>query len=341
MIKKERFITILKKFDKIKPILVIGDIGVDKYTYGEVKRISPEAPIPVLEVKKEFFKLGLAANVVDNLKSLYVDSTICGVIGDDKNADLIESLFKKNNIKTCGLIKDKDRITTFKERITTETQQICRIDYETKKHVDNIVFEKTKIFFDESKNEHSAFMIQDYGKGFLTKNIIQHTIKEAKNLKKIIAIDPSIKTCPDYYKGATLLKPNRNEAQLMVKALGYNKTYSLEEIAEILVDKLCLEKIIITVGSDGMAMIDTTDDGYFFSIPTVAKEVFDVSGAGDTAISGILASMVSGASLKEAAWIGNCAAGVVVGKKGTALVTSQELIDFHENVEKKWTININ
>lgn len=333
MINEQRFESILKEFKNIKPVLVVGDVGVDKYTFGEVKRISPEAPVPVLEVNKEWMKLGLAANVVDNLKSLEVDSTICGVIGDDKNANALENLLEESGLRTWGIIRDKNRMTTFKERVVTQMQQICRVDYESKEPIDNEVYDKLKLRFDQFKAEHSAFIIEDYGKGLLRKKVIEYVISEAKNLNTLVAVDPSRSTPPLYYQGATLLKPNKLEATLMAQALGYNVD-SVEEIARILVDKLNLEKIIITLGPEGMGLIDTATGGDFIKIPTVANEVFDVSGAGDTAISAIVSALSCGATLQEAAWIGNCASGVVVGKKGTALVTQGELINFYNKLKQ-------
>lgn len=334
MINDQRFETILKEFKNIKPILVAGDVGVDKYTYGEVKRISPEAPVPVLEVSREWMKLGLAANVVDNLSALEVESTICGVIGDDKNANTLENLLEESRLKTWGIIRDASRMTTFKERVVTEVQQVCRVDYESQEPINNEVYDKLKLRFDEFKSEHSAFIIEDYGKGFLRKNVIEYIISEAKSLNKLVAVDPSRTTPAIYYKGATLLKPNKVEANLMVQSLGYNNVTCMEEVSRILVDKLALEKIIITLGSEGMGLVDTNNGGEFVRIPTVANEVYDVSGAGDTAISAIVSALCSGASLEEAAWIGNCAAGVVVGKKGTALVTQGELIQFYKKLKQ-------
>jgi rfaE bifunctional protein kinase chain/domain len=147
-------------------------------------------------------------------------------------------------------------------------------------------------------------------------------------------VDPSRSTPPIWYKGASLLKPNRLESQMMVEALGYFKERKLETIADILVTKLQLEKIIITLGADGMAMLDTSESGELKIIPTAANEVFDVSGAGDTAIAAISSSLLCGASLEEAAWIGNCASGVVIRKRGTALCSQQELRDHFCNLLK-------
>lgn len=330
----ENFEKIVFNFQSLKPILVVGDLGIDKYTFGEVKRISPEAPVPVLEVQKEWNKLGLAANVSDNLKSLEVPSTLCGVIGDDSRANLMEHLLEERGLKTWGLIRDPSRHTTYKERVTTATQQICRVDYETKDFVNDEVMKRVSTRINEFSTNHSGVIIEDYGKGLFSENLCQRIINDFKDKNLLVAVDPSRSTPPMWYKGATLLKPNRLESHMMVEALGHFKERKLENIAEILIDKLQLEKIIITLGADGMAMMDTKLDGQLKIIPTAANEVFDVSGAGDTAIAAISSALISGASLEEAAWIGNCAAGVVVRKRGTALCSKQELRDYYGNLLK-------
>lgn len=330
----EKFENILSHFNTMKPILVVGDLGVDKYTFGEVKRISPEAPVPVLEVQKEWNKLGLAANVSDNLKSLEVASTLCGVIGDDARANLVEHLLEERGLKTWGLVRDPSRHTTYKERVTTATQQICRIDYETKDSITDEVSRRVSSRIQEFSENHSGVIIEDYAKGLFSEALCQKIIADFKAKGLLVAVDPSRSTPPMWYKGATLLKPNRSESHMMVEALGYFKERKLETIAKVLVDKLQLEKIIITLGPDGMALLDTKLGGELKIIPTVANEVFDVSGAGDTAIAAISSALISGASLEEAAWVGNCASGVVVKKRGTALCSKQELRDYYTNLRK-------
>lgn len=331
---QDKFQQIVNSFSKLKPILVVGDLGIDKYTYGEVKRISPEAPVPVLEVSKEWHKLGLAANVSDNLKSLEVSSTLCGVIGDDSRANLVESLLEERQLKTWGLVRDSSRHTTYKERVTTATQQICRVDYETKESIDEETSRRVTSRIQEFSENHSGLIIEDYGKGLFSENLCQKIIKDFKEKNLMIAVDPSRSTPPIWYKGATLLKPNRLESHMMIEALGYFKERKLETIAQVLADKLNLEKVIITLGPDGMAMLDTKLDGKLRIIPTAANEVFDVSGAGDTAIAAITSALLAGATLEEAAWVGNCAAGVVVRKRGTALCTLAELKEYFENLRK-------
>ncbi len=330
----EKFEKIIHSFTSLKPILVVGDLGVDKYTFGDVKRISPEAPVPVLEVEKEWNKLGLAANVSDNLKSLDVSSTICGVIGDDARASLVENLLEERGLKIWGLVRDSSRRTTYKERVTTATQQICRIDYETKEVISEEISRRLIARIEEFSFSHSGVIIEDYGKGLLSESLCQRIIRDFKDKNLLVAVDPSRSTPPTWYKGATLLKPNRLESHMMVEALGFFKERNLEKIAEILVDKLNLEKIIITLGADGMAMLDTKLNGKLKIIPTAANEVFDVSGAGDTAIAAISSALLSGASLEEAAWVGNCAAGVVVKKRGTALCSKEELRDYYIGLAK-------
>ncbi|MBG09001.1 MAG: D-glycero-beta-D-manno-heptose-7-phosphate kinase [Halobacteriovoraceae bacterium] len=328
LISESRFKELVQTFKGLKPLLVVGDIGLDKYTFGEVSRISPEAPVPVLRVTKEWEKLGLAANISHNLKTLGISSTLCGLVGEDRNANIIEGLLEDNELSTWGIIRCKDRRTTFKERITTDTQQICRVDYETKKGLDREVEEH---FIDRAldlTSQHSGIIIEDYGKGLLSKSALDRLIRHCEDKNIFVAIDPSRKTNPSWYRGASLLKPNWLEAQALVEAMGYRDT-KLETVGDILVEKLDLEKLVITLGAQGMALIDTKVNQPLKILPTAATDVFDVSGAGDTAISLLVAGLLGGASLEEAAWLANCGSGVVVGKKGTATVNVDELFKFH------------
>jgi rfaE bifunctional protein kinase chain/domain len=334
MLNKNRFLSLLNEFSKLDPVLVLGDVGVDKYTYGEVNRISPEAPVPVLEVTKEWKKLGLAANVSDNLKNLGVTSTLFGVIGEDSHATEFENMLEERELKTWGVIRDSSRPTTYKERLVTSVQQICRVDYENKQELGEKTLSLMLDRLNEFSGQHSAIIIEDYAKGLLNKKLLEQVITTFRERNSFIAVDPSRTTPALWYKGVSLLKPNFIESKLLVSNLGYH-TDSVEEIAQILVDKLVLEKIVITLGARGMAYIDTLADGKLHVIPTVANEVFDVSGAGDTAISAIVAALCAGATLEEASWIGNCASGVVVGKKGTALVSIAELIAFYDLLHHK------
>lgn len=334
MILQNRFEDIIKQFSKIDPVLVIGDIGIDKYTKGKVSRISPEAPVPIVEVFEEWNKLGLAANVSDNLKSLNVKTTLCGVVGEDTHGNLLENLLEEQDLSTWGVVRCKDRMTTFKERVVTDTQQICRVDYESKQGLNKATRDSVIHRISEFVANHSAIVLEDYGKGLFCHEFLVEIMKLSQDNKKFVAVDPSRYTDPKLYIGASLLKPNRVESELMVSALGYSEK-NIDKMAEILIDKLSLEKLIITLGAEGMAIVDTQQSDQVKYIPTVAREVFDVSGAGDTAISTIVSAIASGATLEEAAWIGNCASGVVVGKKGTALVSQPELLSFYEQLNSQ------
>lgn len=329
MLSEARFKEIISQFNQINPVLVIGDIGVDKYTKGAVRRISPEAPVPIVEVFEEWNKLGLAANVTDNLQSLDVKSTICGVIGNDMNGNVLEDLLEEQSLSTWGVVRCDERMTTFKERVVTDVQQICRVDYETKTNLKKETLERLIHRISEFISDHSSVILEDYGKGLFCESFAEQIIKLSKKHNKFIAVDPSRTTDPLLYKGVNLLKPNKLESELIAKSLGYNEK-NTQTISDILIDKLQIEQLIITLGAEGMAITDiNVNNGKMKKIPTVAREVFDVSGAGDTAISTIVSSIAAGATLEEAAWIGNCASGVVIGKRGTALVNQQELTDFY------------
>ena len=229
LITLERFTDITSKFSSIEPIVVVGDIGIDKYTYGEVKRISPEAPVPVLEVTKEWLKLGLAANISHNLNTLGVKSTLCGVVGEDNNANVFDTLLEDEKLNTWGIVRTNSRPTIFKERVITNTQQICRIDYESSDYINDETERKLLSRFDEFSKTHGAVIIEDYAKGSMTQKVIAYLISKFKEEKKLVTVDPGKSTPPMFYKGANLLKPNLLEAKAMVAGLGY-KENNLEKI---------------------------------------------------------------------------------------------------------------
>jgi rfaE bifunctional protein kinase chain/domain len=334
-ITQERFEHLVKKLRTSGPIMVLGDLGIDKYTLGNVNRISPEAPVPVLQVTEEKFKLGLSANISNNLNSLEIESTLCGVVGEDKYADLLENLLEDRGLKTWGLVRDLSRKTTFKERVTAGVQQICRIDYETTGPIKDKLEERLIDRYEELLMGQNALILEDYCKGTLTERVIYNAIRDFKSKGKLVTVDPGLNTPPRFYKGAGLLKPNFKEAKSMVKAMGY-MAEDLNSVAKILVEELELDMLVITLGPEGMALIDNINrPGELIKIPTLASSVFDVSGAGDTAIALLTATLLAGGTLEEAAWISNCGSGVVVGKIGTATVSLDELRDFYLKISKK------
>ena len=331
IISESKFKNLVEGFVSLGPILVIGDIGLDKYTMGNVRRISPEAPVPVLEVVEEKLKLGMAANIVDNLRTLGVRPTLCGIIGEDRNAEYFQDILKEYNLSTDGLIKVGNRPTTFKERVATSVQQVCRVDYEDRSPIDKTTEKMVLDCAVKMFEDHGAVIVEDYGKGMFTEELIYGLIQKSREKGKLLTLDPSRITPPEFYRGATLLKPNLAEAQMMARSMGC-RNEKLEFVADTLMEKLELEMLVITMGAEGMAVVDRGGSGELKRIPTLATEVYDVSGAGDTSISVLTASLLGGANLEEAAWIANCAAGVVVGKIGTATVNSDELGRFYERV---------
>ncbi len=332
ILSEQRFTQITENFSKIDPVIVVGDIGIDKYTYGEVKRISPEAPVPVLEVSKQWTKLGLAANISHNLQTLGVESLLCGIVGEDSFASDFEHLLEDCHLKIWGLVRDDNYQTIVKERVTTKNQQICRIDFESSQQVSSSASLKILDRVSEFVRPQSALILEDYAKGLLSEKLCHSLIQKYKEAGHLIAVDPGRNTPPSFYKGATLLKPNWAEAQQMCQSLGHYEN-NLEKMAEILVEKCDVEMLVITLGGEGMALFDRKESSPSLKIiPTVATEVFDVSGAGDTSIALLVSSLMSGATLEEAAWLANCGAGVVVAKKGTAVVSFEELKLYHKRL---------
>lgn len=331
MITEQLLKNVLEKMPTLKPILVLGDIGIDQYTQGKVERISPEAPVPVIEVEKEWLKLGLAGNVSDNLIELGVTSQLIGLVGDDSFANTLEHLLEDRHIKTWGLLRCPGRKTTLKQRIVTSAQQICRVDHES---LDPITDEeKIKLLdrLNELGVESTHVIIEDYGKGLIEGLDLPEVIKSLQDKGLYVAVDPSRKTRPTQYFGVDLLKPNKDEAFLMAKNLGF-KGQSVEDLCLFLRDTLELKNLVVTLGAEGMAILE---DGHnrVDRIQTRASEVFDVSGAGDTVISVMVSCIAQGVSLKESCHIANLAAGVVVGKKGTALVSPKELIGYFKHLQ--------
>ncbi len=328
LVSNSRIKEIVGQFSSQLPPLVVGDLGVDKYTFGIVSRISPEAPVPVLEVQKEWPVLGLAGNVAHNLKTLGAKGLLCGVTGDDRQADILEEMLKKLGLSTTAILRDGKRSTTFKERVTTATQQICRIDYETSAPIDLELEDRILAKVNTQMHKHGCLIIQDYGKGGITRRLSRELIRLYRLSGKKVFVDPSRWTPALDYKGADYIKPNWEEAKILCQSLGLSENLKPEIMAPFLLDKLDLQGVIITLGGDGMALY-TKDSLKFTRIPTLAQEVFDVSGAGDTVISAFALALQSGATFEEAAWVSNCAAGVVVAKKGTATVKVEEIINYH------------
>ena len=319
---------ILDNFKNIK-IGVVGDLMLDDYIYGTVERISPEAPVPVVNVKEEKFVLGGAANEVNNLASLGAKTICFGVIGNDANGERLLGAFADKKIDVSGLIRDKERTTIVKRRIIGSNQQLLRIDWEDITPISTFL-EYALLRNIESKiDELDAVILSDYDKGVLTPMVAKEIVRMCRDRGKIVTVDPKPKNALNYY-GATSMTPNRKEAK---ECLGMERATNMEEVGKELKKKLQLDNLLLTRSEEGMSLFI---EDKIVNIPTFAKEVYDVTGAGDTVISVFTLAAASGVSWHEAAKIANTAAGVVVGKMGTSTVTKDEILEFYKRIYERW-----
>lgn len=319
----------MDKIREKKPnIAVIGDLMIDHYIWGKCERISPEAPVQVVEVNKESSVLGGAGNVINNLISLDASVSVYTVLGNDDNARFVENLLNRVNAKCETVIKQKHRITSKKSRVIASNQQIIRFDDESKDDIS--LSSQHELLEALSKNifSHDAILLSDYGKGVLTTTLTKDIIQLAKAHAKPVLIDPK---GADYskYKGATLLTPNRKEASLATR-IDIVDDKSLLEAGTKLKNEIELEYAIITLSEDGIAIFDES----IHVIPTVAREVYDVTGAGDTVLASLGVAIASGLDIKQACEFANKAAAVVVAKVGSATVTLNEIEEYEHSLNK-------
>ncbi|NOZ68196.1 MAG: D-glycero-beta-D-manno-heptose-7-phosphate kinase [Deferribacteres bacterium] len=310
-------------FDKFSStgILVIGDLMIDQYVWGRVRRISPEAPVPVVEVTEENLLLGGAANVANNVLSLGGKVFITGAVGTDETGKILINKFREKGLSTDGIIVDGSRPTTVKTRVIAHSQQVVRFDREVKSDISRSTLSSILGYVKDCLPEIKGIIISDYCKGLITRTLIRKTL-EIAGPDVFIAVDPKIGHF-DYYKGASLITPNINEAS-HGSGIDITDEKSLFAAGRVLLAKLQGKAVIITRGDEGMTLFEKS--GKITNIPTCAREVYDVSGAGDTVIAALTLCHAAGASLKDAAVLANHAAGVVVGKIGTAVATPQEII---------------
>ncbi len=320
MKKRDRFKKIISKFRDAK-ILVIGDLMLDEFLWGDVSRISPEAPVPVVRVRSESFMPGGAANVANNIHALGATVRVAGVVGMDERGRILTGELEKKGLDVAGIALDGDRPTTLKTRIIAHHQQVVRIDKENSSELSNGVIDQIIDYVKEVIDDIDAIIIEDYGKGVVAPRVLQKVLRLAKRHKKIVTVDPKEEHF-HYYKGVTAITPNHHEAANAV-GMKIKDGESLVKIGKALLNKLKCEAALMTLGENGMQLFEKS--GRVTHIPTVAQDVFDVSGAGDTVIGAFTLALAAGASMTEAAHISNFAAGIVVGKVGIAVVTQEEL----------------
>ena len=296
--------------------LVIGDLILDEYVYGDVERISPEAPVQVVDVRENSFSIGGAGNVANNIVSLGARVYLAGVLGDDRDGELFRKILEEKGIKREGIILDSSRPTTKKTRIIANGQHVIRLDYESRAKISPKI-EKRLIDYILSFSEIDGIIISDYAKGVVTRKIVRCVVDHYR--KKIpIFVDPKGKSFKKY-RGVTAITPNRKEA---INASGRSDIFSS---AKKFLNELDLDMVFITLGKDGIFFLKK--DGESSHIPAFSKEVYDVSGAGDTVISVLGLSISSGLSIFDSAFLANFAAGIVVSKVGTIPIRRDELIN--------------
>ncbi len=301
--------------------LVVGDVMLDHYIWGQVSRISPEAPVPVVNVTRENLLLGAATNVVNNIHSLGGKVGICGVIGSDDAGRQLVHMLRGQGIRTDGLIVEHGRPTTIKTRIIAHSQQVVRFDREAKSSIEKETHKQIYAYVKQQVLEGlDAIVLSDYCKGVVTKGLVRDIVALAKKNKVVVSVDPKISHF-GIYSGVTILTPNTKEASLGSK-IEINDEKSLISAGKQLLSRLKCSAVLITRGEHGMSLFER---GGITHIPTVAREVYDVTGAGDTVISVLTLAMAAGASLGDAARLSNFAAGIVVGVVGTATVKPEEL----------------
>jgi D-beta-D-heptose 7-phosphate kinase/D-beta-D-heptose 1-phosphate adenosyltransferase len=301
-------------------VVVLGDVMLDEFVWGDVTRISPEAPVPVVDVRRESIHLGGAANVLANLISLGARSTIVGVIGDDAGGERLRENLNSLGAGLDSLIVDKSRPSTLKTRIIAHNQLVVRADRERRTPVSPEIEEKIIAQVKDALINASAFVVSDYDKGAITPRILAEVLPFAYERLPVL-VDPKLRNF-NFYRPATLITPNHHEALRMTNAEDDSHA-GLHEAAESIQQRLACDAVLITCGDRGMMLLKKDEQPAY--VKTAAREVYDVTGAGDTVIATLAAGLAAGASMIEAATLANQAAGIVVGKVGTATADADEL----------------
>jgi D-beta-D-heptose 7-phosphate kinase/D-beta-D-heptose 1-phosphate adenosyltransferase len=305
-------------------VVVLGDVMLDEFIWGDVTRISPEAPVPVVNIRRESTRLGGAANVLANITALGATANVVGVVGRDAAADkLREGLQQTGGLQTDEtLIADDNRPTTIKLRIIAHNQMVVRADREQRSHVNGQVEATIIDTARQALARAHALVVSDYDKGVITPRILSEVLPFAYGRIPVL-VDPKIRNF-NAYRPATLITPNHHEA-LRLANLEEDNDDTLWEAARLIRNRLACDAVLITRGEQGMMLVE--QDAPPVYVDTAAREVFDVTGAGDTVIATLAAALAAGASMTEAAVLANHAAGIVVGKVGTATASAEEVID--------------
>jgi D-beta-D-heptose 7-phosphate kinase/D-beta-D-heptose 1-phosphate adenosyltransferase len=318
----------LERFARCR-ILVIGDVMLDHFIWGGVRRISPEAPVPVVEVTKETWYPGGAANVARNVAPFHAGVSIMGRVGNDVQAKMLRDLMHEESVNCAPLLVNDKVPTISKARVIARQQQIVRVDREKIEKLTHEELREVEEKLRALSGDLEAIIIEDYGKGFVTEALMNTVTEIAKEAKLLVTVDPSPRN-PIRWSGVSLVKPNRAEAfaaagiEDLHDATPPEENLQLREVGAKLLEKWDVPMILITLGEQGMMLFQRGEEPHH--IPTRAREVFDVSGAGDTAIAVLTLGLASGMTPIQAADAANHASGIVVGKLGTATLTPKELL---------------
>ena len=302
-------------------VLVLGDVMLDEFVWGDVTRISPEAPVPVVDVRRESVHLGGAANVLANLVALGARGSVVGVVGKDGSGERLRTGLRELGTLDQGLIVDETRPSTTKTRIIAHSQLVVRADRESRAPVSSKTEDHLVSYLMDALKHADAFVISDYDKGVVTPRILREILPIAYARVPVL-VDPKLRNF-NHYRPATLVTPNHFEALRMSDTEDTSDDGSLHA-AQVIREKLGCDAVLITRGDRGMMLLESNDQPVF--VETAAREVYDVTGAGDTVIAALAGALASGATMLEAANLANHAAGIVVGKVGTATVTADELL---------------
>jgi D-beta-D-heptose 7-phosphate kinase/D-beta-D-heptose 1-phosphate adenosyltransferase len=304
------------------PILIVGDVMLDQFVVGRVNRISPEAPVPVVEFEHDEYRAGGAANVASNVRSLGGKVELVGVIGGDESGKRLAQELEERTIGAGGLVCDGNRRTTTKLRIvTSRNQQVARVDYETDEEVAGTTEAAIVAHIRRAAGQAKVIVVSDYLKGAISQGVMSAIVAIAAEWHIPVLVDPKIPHI-DYYRGTTLVTPNHHEAEVATH-MRIRSDDDAGRAARVFRERTGCESVLITRGEQGMCLLDGTEEAHF---PAVAREVSDVTGAGDTVIATLALTLGTGAPIAQAAWLANHAAGVVVGKFGPATVSPEELL---------------
>ncbi len=317
-----RLIETMDRFPSVR-IMVVGDVMLDHYIWGKVDRVSPEAPVPVVGVTEDSYRLGGAANVAHNISRLGGAVSILSVAGNDEEGRRLSQEMLRTGIDTAGLLLEEGRPTTTKSRVMAHNQQLLRVDREVKTTISSETSRQALEIFESRIGTLQGVIFSDYAKGMLSPPMVQEMIALARERNVPVFVDPKVASI-DFFSGATLLTPNHLEAS-RASGIDISDESTLLMAGQTLLDRTRSEAVLITRGEAGMTLFEGGDALHASHIPAVAQDVYDVTGAGDTVMATLTLAHAAGATLLESAVLSNLAAGIVVGMVGTSTVTRDQL----------------